>query len=132
MKKTPAAPPTGSGSPPRYSDEMIPLISRVLRAGVMVSSLVLVAGLALFISQSPAIPPVGPVALTHFAVNSVHGVSHRNLVIITTGLWILILTPVARVAMGLWGYMKEKDRALTVTTSYVLAVLIASFFLGRS
>ncbi len=129
MKKTPTAPPTGSGSPPRYSDEMIPLISRVLRAGVIVSSLVLVAGLALFISQSPAIPPIGPVALTRFAVNSEHGVSHRNLVIITG---ILILTPVARVAMGLWGYMKEKDRALTVTTSYVLAVLIASFFLGRS
>jgi uncharacterized membrane protein len=56
----------------------------------------------------------------------------RPYAIIATGLLLLILTPVLRVAVGLVAFVLERDSTFVTVTGYVLAVLILSFFLGRS
>lgn len=47
------------------------------------------------------------------------------------GLLLLILTPVVRVLVSIYAFIKEKDRLYTFITSFVLGVLLLSFFLGR-
>jgi uncharacterized membrane protein len=49
---------------------------------------------------------------------------------VVLGVLLLILTPILRVAVGVLSFMYEKDAPMTVVTLYVLAVLIASFFLA--
>lgn len=46
------------------------------------------------------------------------------------GLFLLILTPVLRVAISIWAFHQEKDRLYVGVTSFVLGVLILSFILG--
>lgn len=47
------------------------------------------------------------------------------------GLLLLILTPVVRVSVSIYAFIKEKDRLYTWVTSFVLGVLLLSFLLGR-
>jgi uncharacterized membrane protein len=48
-------------------------------------------------------------------------------VLLTVGLLILMLTPVARVVVSVVGYLGERDWWFVLYTSIVLALLIASF-----
>ena len=47
--------------------------------------------------------------------------------LLTIGLLILMLTPVARVVVSVFGYLGERDWWFVLYTSIVLALLIASF-----
>ena len=47
--------------------------------------------------------------------------------LLTVGLLVLLLTPVARVAVSVVGYLGERDWLFVFYTSIVLALLIASF-----
>ena len=47
--------------------------------------------------------------------------------LLTVGLLVLLLTPVARVAVSVVGYLGERDWWFVLYTSIVLALLIASF-----
>lgn len=47
--------------------------------------------------------------------------------VIQLGLILLILTPIARVAFSLAGFVLERDRTYLVLTAIVLAILIYSF-----
>ena len=48
-------------------------------------------------------------------------------VLLTVGLLVLLLTPVARVAVSVVGYLGERDWWFVLYTSVVLVLLIASF-----
>ncbi len=50
--------------------------------------------------------------------------------IVVLGVFILILTPVLRVAVGVLSFIYEKDPAMALVTLYVLIVLVGSFFLA--
>lgn len=118
----------------RASSELIPLISTVLKIGVSLSILIVVAGLALYLAEGwlhPGSMPESLLAPGHhpFWAGVLKG---HAFAVIGIGLFLLVLTPIARVAMGLWGYLQERDWALSVTTAYVLLVLIGSFFLGKA
>jgi uncharacterized membrane protein len=52
--------------------------------------------------------------------------------IVVAGVLLLILTPVARVAVGVLSFLYEKDIPMALITLFVLCVLIASFFLAHA
>ncbi|MGC1108150.1 MAG: DUF1634 domain-containing protein [Candidatus Acidiferrales bacterium] len=111
----------------KHFDEMISL---VLRTGVIVSSIVVLAGGILYLVQSGMLKPVyhpfhGEPANLRELRGIVRGVfthSPRNWM--QFGLLLLVATPVARVALCFITFMKEKDRAYIVLTLIVLCVLI--------
>ena len=117
-------------------------ISLVLRIGVVVSVLVIAAGLAMmFAHHSAYLPLTGRFSykqltsrVTPFP-HSFHALGHsiakgQGQGIVVLGVLILILTPVLRVAVGVVSFIYEKDPPMTIVTLYVLAVLIGSFFLA--
>lgn len=117
-------------------------ISMVLRVGVVVSVLVVGAGLALMFAHHQAYVPI----TGHFSYRALTSSSTRfphsfaalwrsigrgdGRGIVVLGVLILILTPVLRVAVGVLSFIYEKDPPMTIVTLYVLAVLIGSFFLA--
>ena len=118
------------------------VISLVLRIGVIVSVVVIAAGLGLMFARHGAYLPVRG----HFSYHRLtsrstpfpHSFSSlgRSIAsgqgrgIIVLGVLILILTPVVRVAVGVLSFVYEKDPPMALVTLYVLAVLVGSFFLA--
>ena len=117
-------------------------ISLVLRVGVVVSVLVVAAGLGLMFAHHGAYLPIRghfsykeltskktPFPHTFAALG--HSIAHgegRGIVVL--GVLILILTPILRVAVGVLSFLYEKDPPMTLVTLFVLIVLIGSFFLA--
>ena len=128
------------------------LVSQVLRYGVLLSfSIVLLGSLWLFVSRHTGYADLSTAgngaldALTHYhpghqLATSSHGpgdilrgvLSGKAYAIITLGLVVLIATPVLRVAVSVVTFLRERDRLYALITAYVLAVLLASFVLGKS
>ena len=52
--------------------------------------------------------------------------------VVTLGLWVLIATPILRVAVSTLVFWHEKDRAFTLITLTVLGLLLISLGLGRA
>lgn len=118
------------------------LISWVLRAGVTISLVVVIAGLVITFVHHPdyfrSRPALG--ALTDPGTSYprsigavVEGVREgRGQAIVTLGLLLLIATPVARVAVSIAVFVIERDRLYVVITTVVLVLLLLSFVLGAS
>ena len=105
------------------------LVGRMLQEGVIVSTVLIVIGALLMVGQHE-------VAQT-FHVTSPAAVSQalrslRGWAVVDVGLFLLILTPVMRVAVSIIGFVRSRDRTFTVITAYVLAMLILGFFIGRA
>ncbi len=118
------------------------VISLVLRIGVVSSVLVIAVGLGLMFAHHGAYLPVRgsfsykeltssttpfPHSLATLGRSIARG-QGRGVVVL--GVLLLILTPVARVAVGVVSFLYEKDPAMALVTLYVLAVLVGSFFLA--
>jgi len=125
-------------APSQWSDQRIEdIIGNLLRAGVMLSAVVVLCGAGVYLARHPSErvnyhafhgePPdyttIGGIFHTAFGL---HG---RGL--IQLGLLLLIATPVARVAFSIWGFAAEHDRMYVVFTVIVLTVLLYSL-LGSS
>ena len=116
-------------------------ISHVLRGGVLLSLAIVVIGAALTFIQHPnyldsasaykhLISRQAPVPRTLGGV--LHGVAHlRGEAVVGLGLVVLLLTPVVRVAISILLFLTQGDRTYVVITTVVLALLVASFMLGR-
>jgi uncharacterized membrane protein len=83
-------------------------VGRVLQAGVWLSAACLSTGLALWMLAGP-----GPTADT----------------LLTGGLVVLMLTPLARVIASLVGYVRLRDWFFAATTVMVFVVLVAAWLL---
>ncbi|MGA9543716.1 MAG: DUF1634 domain-containing protein [Candidatus Sulfotelmatobacter sp.] len=108
------------------------VIGNLLRAGVLVSALVVLFGGVLYLARNGHSPTdyrvfrgepsqlrsVG--GILRYAV----GLNGRG--IIQLGLLLLIATPVARVAFSIFGFAEEHDRMYVVVASIVLLVLAYS------
>lgn len=109
------------------------IISNVLRGGVMLSALVILAGVIAFYvryQSSGGHLATQPIPNTLGAV--VAGLSHGEPVsIIALGLLILLATPFFRVAVSIITFALERDWVFTAITLLVLLILIVSFLLGR-
>jgi len=117
-------------------------ISLVLRIGVTVSVVVISAGLGLMFahhgdytsfngrfsykaltSRSSSFP--------HSLGSVIHSIARGDgKGVVVLGIFLLILTPILRVAVGVLSFMYEKDLPMTIVTLYVLAVLVGSFLLA--
>ncbi len=109
------------------------IVSNVLRYGVLLSFLiVLIGSVMLFIQGGQA----ATVRLTGAPNPHAPGQVITDLfrlqpkAIIDFGLMLLIATPVMRVAVSVIAFLVEEDIVYTLVTLFVLAVLLASFFLG--
>jgi uncharacterized membrane protein len=119
---------------PELCGSMEILISRVLRAGVIVAAALIAAGALLFLIQGPG--PGDPTSLAQLDSRSSlpfsvsprtiwQGVTHlRAAAVIELGLLVLILTPVARVGMTVVLFAKQRDRTFVAITTVVLLVLL--------
>lgn len=108
------------------------IIGQLLRAGVLLSAAVVSVGGILYMFRFHA----DRVNFHSFVaggpdIRTVPGIlqsaAHlHSLGLIQLGLVLLILTPVARVAMAVVGFAMEKDRLYVVVSLIVLAVLVFS------
>lgn len=118
------------------------LISLLLRTGVLTSLLVVVAGTVVTFANHPSYLSshreleslTGSAAVFPHTPGAVaRGVRDGDgPAIVTAGLLILIATPVVRVAVSILAFVYQRDRRFVVITSVVLALLLASFALGRA
>jgi uncharacterized membrane protein len=108
------------------------LIGGLLRAGVVLSAAVTLAGGVWHFAQSgTALPDYHLFHGEPVELRSVTGVLHgiaqgHSAALIQFGLLLLIATPVARVVLCVVAFAAERDRTYVGITLIVLAVLVAS------
>jgi len=111
----------------------------LLRSIVIVAMTVLIAGLILTATIAPRYfvdryrqvqlgHLIGRESLASIRSNLLAGSPHAML---TVGLFLLTLVPLARVTFCLLLFLKKRDFAYVVFTAYVLAGLIVGFILGH-
>ncbi|HEY4011166.1 MAG TPA: DUF1634 domain-containing protein [Acidobacteriaceae bacterium] len=109
-------------------------IGKLLRAGTLSSSFVILLGGVLFLARHShdrphyhtfkGVPP-GLHTLSGIVAGAFHG---DSLAIIQLGLLMLIATPIARVVLSIFAFLAERDILYVVISGIVLAVLLYSFF----
>lgn len=111
----------------KHFDEMISIL---LRTGVILSSIiVLIGGIFYLIQSGMAAPVYKPF---HREPHNLRGLTEIIRGVLTRdprnwiqfGLLVLVATPVARVALCVFTFIKQKDRTYIVLTLIVLCVLI--------
>jgi uncharacterized membrane protein len=117
------------------------LISTLLRVGVTVSLATIVLGTIITFTHHPAFvgsretlpQAVGPRAEFPHTVRDViaSAARGRGQGIVMLGLFLLIATPVMRVAVSVLAFVYERDMTFVVVTTAVLILLLLSFYLGN-
>jgi uncharacterized membrane protein len=126
---------------PEHVRQVELVISPLLRVGVVVSLVTVVAGLVISFIHHPdyrssyallgELTTPGRV-VPHSIHDVIRGVSEfRGEAVVALGLLLLIATPVLRVAVSIVVFLLERDWIFVLVTSFVLGMLILSFFLGR-
>lgn len=118
------------------------LISGLLRVGVVTSLSVVVFGSVLSFVHHPdyltsrrslqrlTTPGVAIPSTPREVADGLARLSGQAFVVL--GLFLLVATPVLRVAVSILGFVYERDRTFVLITSLVLALLILSFVLGKA
>jgi uncharacterized membrane protein len=108
------------------------IIGELLRAGVLLAAATVLVGGVLYLVQHHADPInyhtfVAGSANTRSVSGIIASAAHgRSEAIIELGLLLLILTPIARVAIALVGFLLERDRLYAVVSLIVLLILAFS------
>lgn len=130
-------------SPPRRGARRVELVTgRLLSAAAVTSLVVVVAGLVVTFLRDPGALS-SPAALAevtragavfpHTAGAVLTGLaSASGPAIVMAGLFLLIITPLVRVAALIVAFGVQRDRGLATITAVVLALLLMSFALGRA
>ena len=122
--------------PPRkkiHDEDLERIIGQLLRFGVLLSSLVVLAGGIVYLFRhGHERPPFGvfrgepdkmkePRPLWHAVLRG------EGRPLIQLGLFILMATPIARILFSFFGYLMEKDYLYMIITGIVLAVILWNF-----
>jgi uncharacterized membrane protein len=109
------------------------VISHVLRGGVLLSAVIITAGVILFyLRDAQSAHGLLDHPYPHSLADVMSGLMLGNpIAIIALGLLLLLSTPVVRVAVSIFAFAVERDWRYVMITSLVLAILIASFLLGK-
>jgi len=108
------------------------MIGQLLRAGVTLAAATVLAGGILYLARHHADPASFHTfiaggsdmrSVSGIVPAAVHG---ESTAIMQTGLLLLILTPVARVAFAVVGFLLERDRLYTVVSLVVFVILAFS------
>jgi uncharacterized membrane protein len=105
-------------------------VSLLLRGGIALSGALLLVGFLLYAAQ-PVWYDVPDATAMWMELLGGHDLSLSNpFVFFYTGLLILILTPVARVAMTAWIFARERDLRYFVISLIVFFILVGSIVLS--
>lgn len=110
-------------------DEVAAAVGRTLRGGVGLAAAITLAGAIAFLqSQGHRTADYAAFRGEPVELRSVGGIvrsaGHGSaLGIVQLGVLCLIATPIARVALSLIGFLRERDRNYVVITALVLAIL---------
>lgn len=117
------------------------LLAGLLRSGVVLSLILLFAGMTLTMVRHPdyLTDPSNldrltqPGAAFPHTLHDVWGelMQGRGRAVMTVGLLVLVITPVLRVAASITAFVLDRDWAFAAITSLVLIVLLVSFALGK-
>ncbi|AYD40776.1 DUF1634 domain-containing protein [Clostridium fermenticellae] len=115
----------------KEKEEVELIIGKSLRVGVVLSAAIIIVGLFKFLVTGNSgysgnyYPTTIPDIFKGFISFKAYG-------IMLTGLYILILTPVVRVAVSIFVFLKENDYLYVKITLFVLAILLFSLTMGKS
>ncbi len=113
-------------------DMMAAIIGWILQGGVLASAAVILFGILLLPFRTGGLTPQRLQTFPHSPGAVWEGLLGLHpQAFITLGLLLLIATPVLRVAVSVIAFAIERDRLYVVITLLVLAILIASFILGK-
>jgi uncharacterized membrane protein len=119
--------------PVAMSDQRLEnIIGQLLRAGVLLSAAVVtIGGILYLVLEHGARVSYRTFIAGGPAMRTVSGIAHAALNLnseglMQAGLVLLILTPVARVALAVVGFALERDRLYAVVSFIVLAILAFS------
>lgn len=108
------------------------IIGQLLRTGVLLAAATVFLGGVLYLARHHADPADYHTFVAGGAnTRSLSGITRAALqgdsaAIMQTGLLLLILTPIARVAVALVGFMIERDRLYSAVSFIVLVILVFS------
>ncbi|MBE3591414.1 MAG: DUF1634 domain-containing protein [Thermoanaerobacter sp.] len=106
------------------------IISKALNIGVTTSAIIILIGLLMLIITGKSGYPTGYYPTSPGEI--LKGFfSLKSYAIIFTGLLLLILTPVFRVAVSIITFLYEKDYLYAGISTLVFIILIISFILGK-
>jgi uncharacterized membrane protein len=124
--------------PSRVTDEQLEqLLGNLLRAGVLTSAAVVLAGGVVYLLQHGAGAPGHhvfrgePAELRHLGGIVRGALTGRGPALIQLGLVLLLATPLLRVVSSLAGFALQRDRVYVVVTLIVLAILLYGLLGGR-
>src|SRR5579863_9817236 len=116
-----------------WTDQRIEnILGNLLRAGVLLSTLVVLIGGVIYLLRHGRSPmDFGVFRGEPADLRGVRGIIRDTLAlrgrgIIQLGLLLLIATPVARVAFSIFGFAEERDRMYLVFTMIVFSILLYS------
>ncbi len=127
-----------TGQKQAWTDHKVEVfIGNLLRAGVIGAALLVVlGGIIYLLHQGLSLPDFKtfkgePQELRHVGAIIKHAFSLHGRGLIQLGLLVLIATPIARVALSIFAFSRQRDRLYVIVTCIVLAVLCYSLFGGR-
>jgi len=106
------------------------LISWLLRIGVGISATLAVIGMLVIIVHHPEHVTGQPMHNLREIIESIEHGHGQGIAML--GLLLLIATPVARVAVSIGLFVRERDYTFVVITTTVLFLLLLSFVLGAA
>ncbi|HEX3026827.1 MAG TPA: DUF1634 domain-containing protein [Clostridia bacterium] len=112
------------------TEEVEVIISKSLQVGVLLSAAIMLTGFLLFLITGNSGYPDNTYP-TNLAVILQGVLAFKPYAIILAGLLVLILTPVFRVGVSIFVFLKEKDYLYVKITALVFVILIISFLLGK-
>ncbi|MGY3736897.1 DUF1634 domain-containing protein [Lactococcus taiwanensis] len=105
-------------------------IGKILRAGVFVSSAVIIVGILMFVLTGHSGYATGVWPVRFDAILS-GLVGFKALAWLMTGLFLLILTPVLRVVASIFSFAREGDKLYVAITTLVLVILLVAMIIGH-
>lgn len=120
-----------------WSDQTIEiLVGKLLRTGVLLSAVVVFTGAVIYLARHG----MSPTDFGAFRGEPAEFRTIRGIVssawrlhgqgIIQLGLLLLVATPVARVALSIFGFAEERDRLYVAVTSIVFVILLYSLLVS--
>jgi uncharacterized membrane protein len=112
-------------------------MGHMLRIGVSLAALVVLAGGILYLQQFHGLIPdyrefhgaPAPYRSIAAILTGVHRLDSRSL--IEFGILLLIATPICRVILGVIGFSIQREHFYASVSAIVLAILLTSLFTGR-
>lgn len=106
------------------------IIGKIMRIGVLLAAVVMIAGFLMLLVKGTSGYPGETFPTTLAGV--VSGMAaFRAYAWMMGGIYLLILTPVLRVVISIYAFVREKDYLYVRITTLVLLILIVSFIIGH-